>query len=515
MTSEIALWNRNSVALAADSASTWNSRDIFNTSEKIFQLAGRQPVGYMVYGSGSYMGVSWSRVFGAYRQFLGAQIGGKGPKSRHPKELRKIQSHSEEYWGEEEKNAPHGKHQEWSPKPPEEGDWNWGEEKEDWDWDSLGYVEHFLHFLSTSDFALEHLSDNEGSDSSRARELHQLLDRNVGMLKRVPRRWTDDWLVKDDISLKKSLSGYNRRLVGMLREELSSKAERLYEQLSEEEKRRHRNLLRTETKILNEVVESVRFQLEPKIKMTREMRTWIRKLACVFLTTGRRDPYKFSGIVIAGFGEEEAEPTVVHLRTHSKWRGEMKVMRINDGRALEEDNDRSNAETFAQSGMVDTLLHGRHPAWEKAVKETTRKLVGSFITNVAQRTKGISEDGKLAKSMIATAEGRMSQKFAKDITEQAQELFRSNDFQRWQKSFIPNHLFKLAPSDLASLAEQLIQTEVTFQYVIRSQRGVGGAVDVASITKENGFMWVKRKDTFDPTLNPRTHHNPRESAEHI
>jgi hypothetical protein len=117
--------------------------------------------------------------------------------------------------------------------------------------------------------------------------------------------------------------------------------------------------------------------------------------------------------------------------------------------------------------------------------------------------------------MIATAEGRMSQKFAKDITEQAQDLFRSNDFQRWQKSFIPNHLFKLAPSDLASLAEQLIQTEVTFQYVIRSQRGVGGAVDVASITKENGFMWVNRKDTFDPALNPRTHHNIRPSAEHI
>ena len=516
MTSEIALWNKNSVALAADSASTWNSRDIFNTSEKIFQLAGRQPVGYMVYGSGAYMGVSWSRVFGAYRQFLGAQIGGNGPKSRHPKELRKIQSHSEEYWGEEEKNVRHGKHQKWSPKPPEEGDWNWGEEKEDWDWDSLGYVEHFLHFLSISDFALEHLSDNEGSDSTRAMELHQLLYREVTMLKMVPAYSTDDWLVRDDISLKKSVSGYNRRLVGMLREELSSKAEHLYEQLSEEEKRRHRNLLQTETKILNEVVESVRFQLEPKIKITREMRTWIRKLACVFLTTGRRDArYGISGIVIAGFGEEEAEPTVVHLRTHSKWRGQMEVFRINDGKALEQDKHSSNAETFAQSGMVDTLLGGRHSGWDEAVEMTTRRLVGQFIYNVAQRTKGISEDGKLTKNMIATAEGWESRSFTHAITEQAQDLFRSNDFQRWEESFIPNHLYKLAPSDLASLAEQLIQTEVTFQYVIRSQRGVGGAVDVASITKENGFMWVNRKDTFDPALNPRTHHNIRESAEHI
>ena len=49
MTSEIALYNKNSVALAADSATSWGPY-IYNTSEKIYQLAGRQPVGIMTYG---------------------------------------------------------------------------------------------------------------------------------------------------------------------------------------------------------------------------------------------------------------------------------------------------------------------------------------------------------------------------------------------------------------------------------------------------------------------------------
>ena len=502
MTSEIALWNRNSVALAADSATTWGGRNVFNTSEKIFQLAGRQPVGYMTYGSGSYMGVSWARVFGAYREFLGARIE-EGPRARHPKELPKIQSHSEEYWGEEKRKPPYGKHQEWSPTqiPNSDEDWN-----------SLGYVEHFLHFLDTSDFAITHLSDNEESDSGMKGELHQLLNREVRMLNRVRREWAADWFLGENKSLKKSVSEYNKGLVGILREELSSKAESLFERLSEEEKRRHRVLLRSETKILNEVVEEVREALAPMTIITREMRTWIRKLACVFLTTGRRDTRSLSGVVISGFGEEEAKPTVVHLKIHWKWRGEMSVVRVNDGKALGEDLYYSNAETFAQSDMVDTLLHGRHPAWREAVKDTTEKLVGSFITDVAHRTKGISEDGKLAKRMIATAE-RESRKFALDIVHQSDDLFKLRT--RWHDSFIPIHIFQLAPSDLASLAQQLIETEVTFQYVIRSQRGVGGAVDVASITKENGFMWVRRKDTFDPALNPRTHHNIRTSAEHI
>ncbi|SVD53253.1 uncharacterized protein METZ01_LOCUS406107, partial [marine metagenome] len=96
MTSEIALYNKNSVALAADSATSWGGYT-YNTTEKIYQLAGRQPVGFMTYGLGTYMGISWSRVFGAYRQFLGAQE--KPPSKREAKELPKIQSHPDEYWG--------------------------------------------------------------------------------------------------------------------------------------------------------------------------------------------------------------------------------------------------------------------------------------------------------------------------------------------------------------------------------------------------------------------------------
>ena len=73
MTSQVGLLNRNSVALASDSATAWGMdhfAPVYNTSEKIYQLAGRQPVGYMNYNHGSFMGHSWDRIFGMYREHM-------------------------------------------------------------------------------------------------------------------------------------------------------------------------------------------------------------------------------------------------------------------------------------------------------------------------------------------------------------------------------------------------------------------------------------------------------------
>ncbi len=512
MTSEIALYNKASVALAADSAGSVG-RQVFNNQEKIFQLAGRQPVGFMTYNMSSYMGIRWTRIFGEYRKFLGAQVEGSGPQEA--KELPKIQSHDKEYWGDEKKVYRH-QVQEWSPKetPKIKEDWDNLYPSEKGDPIRLGYVEHFLHFLDTSPFAIAHLKDNEDSDDLRADELVEFLADEVQMMMRINRAQMSRWLVKDDKSLQASVSKYNKGLERILKAQISSKAEEHFGGLSKEEKRRHKGLLISKTKILNQVVMTVDIHVGSEVVLTRKMRTEIRKLACVFLTTGRRSIRNTSGVVIAGFGEDETTPSVVHLLIHWKWRDEMKVLRINDGKALEEDVYCSNAETFAQSGMVDTLLHGRHPGWDNATEQAFKALVGDFIKTIARKTKGISEDGKLARELRWSAR-KEAKDHAGTITDEANKMFRSWEFQNQYKTFLGNHMWRLAPPDLASLAEKLVETEVAFQYVTRESRGVGGAVDVASITKENGFMWVKRKDTLDPTLNPRTHHNPRESAQHI
>lgn len=60
MTAEIAIMNKDAIALAADSAVTieqQKGKKIYNTVNKLFMLSKYQPIGIMIYGNATFMGV--------------------------------------------------------------------------------------------------------------------------------------------------------------------------------------------------------------------------------------------------------------------------------------------------------------------------------------------------------------------------------------------------------------------------------------------------------------------------
>lgn len=65
MTAEVAILNKEAVALAADSAVTIdykNNRKIFSSSNKLFALSKYAPVGIMVHGGAQHMGIPWETI---------------------------------------------------------------------------------------------------------------------------------------------------------------------------------------------------------------------------------------------------------------------------------------------------------------------------------------------------------------------------------------------------------------------------------------------------------------------
>ena len=77
MTAEIAILNREAVALAADSAVTLGSDSgehrpkIFTSANKIHALSLHEPIGVMVYGAADLMRVPWETIIKTYRAELG------------------------------------------------------------------------------------------------------------------------------------------------------------------------------------------------------------------------------------------------------------------------------------------------------------------------------------------------------------------------------------------------------------------------------------------------------------
>ncbi len=59
----------------------------------------------------------------------------------------------------------------------------------------------------------------------------------------------------------------------------------------------------------------------------------------------------------------------------------------------------------------------------------------------------------------------------------------------------------LSKEDLAEMAESLIYLTYLKRRITFAQESVGGPVDVAIISKGDGFIWIKRKHYFDPKLN--------------
>jgi hypothetical protein len=68
---------------------------------------------------------------------------------------------------------------------------------------------------------------------------------------------------------------------------------------------------------------------------------------------------------------------------------------------------------------------------------------------------------------------------------------------------IVNMIRHMPKQEIAALAKALIDLTSLKRHVSQEQETVGGEVDVAVISKSEGFVWVKRKHYFQPEFNPR------------
>ena len=73
MTCEIAVMNKQAIALAADSAVVLGKaggRKVFNTMNKLFNLSKRNPVGILINGDSELLGVAWEVIVKTFRDKL-------------------------------------------------------------------------------------------------------------------------------------------------------------------------------------------------------------------------------------------------------------------------------------------------------------------------------------------------------------------------------------------------------------------------------------------------------------
>jgi len=421
MTAEIAILNKEAVALAADSAVTSTligGQKIFTSADKIFALSDLSPVGIMFYNNATFMGVPWDTILKTFRKQL-----------------------------------------------PQQG------------YDRLDdYVSAFIEFLEnnnaliTGDMQREFLGNIAlGYFTGMINEIEKVVSETIeergpidsktveNIVLKVMNDHADKW-AKTKVAVKGS---YNKTTC--------------------------KKIVTKNKEVIDGAID-VAFGNLPISKGRNRLFEIMEGL----LYVGTNEQIN-AGVVIAGFGEREAFPTMKHMVFDGLFENRLKYVTLNTT-SIGADAEASIA-PFAQTEMVARFMEGIDPFYreieEGYLSELPRRFAEHFVRRLRKYNK--AEKDKMRERLVAD--------YTKVI-----DNFQENMLKIGREEFVDpiTHVVSVLPkSDLAMLAESLVSLTVVKRKFSPESETVAEPIDVALISKGDGFIWIRRKHYFDPQLNPR------------
>ena len=229
---------------------------------------------------------------------------------------------------------------------------------------------------------------------------------------------------------------------------------------------------------------------------------YLSQLGTEYLTRSIFGPLK-SGLVIAGFGEKEYFPSLYSFQIEGRVLGKLRVTQ--DRATVLSGEHTASVIPFAQQEMVHTFMNGIDPEFDQFIQSTTHSsLVGA-----------IKIIGDYVSSRLPEYKDEI-----KPVVSEASEQLLASMFEEWERKQgdywrpVVDIVESLPKDELASMAEALVNLTKFRRRVTPELETVGGPIDVAVISKGDGFVWVKRKHYFDAVLNPRIMARYQKEANH-
>ena len=198
-----------------------------------------------------------------------------------------------------------------------------------------------------------------------------------------------------------------------------------------------------------------------------------------------------AGVVIAGYGKRQIFPALEEFVVEGVFDQVLKLRR--QRRAIVGRENAAAVIPFAQSEMVESFMEGVDPAYQKHIDETVHKTLDTYGTELLDllAPKGSKNRG-LYRKQIAAANEEIARNTASEMKE-----FRATQFIQPVVGIVS----ALPKSELAAMAESLVNLTSFRRHVTPDAETVGGPIDVAVISRGDGFVWIKRKHYFQAELN--------------
>ena len=220
----------------------------------------------------------------------------------------------------------------------------------------------------------------------------------------------------------------------------------------------------------------------------------LKALARTALRSCSMDNDSASGLVVAGFGTTQLFPAWTSYGVDTIVAGKVRARHLE--RCEIGPKNPVNIRAFAQDDMVLTFLDGVHPKYPEALKGFVIQILDGFISELRTATDEAGITDQLEEYMNRVESARTT---ANDQFHGALEELLSSTHKRPTMSIVS----VLPKEELAEFAETLVSLTSFKRRMTLSAETVGGPIDVAVISKGDGFVWTKRKHYFDKKFNLR------------
>lgn len=198
-----------------------------------------------------------------------------------------------------------------------------------------------------------------------------------------------------------------------------------------------------------------------------------------------------TGVVFAGYGENEILPAIQHWVVDGKYGAKARAW-------LQQEHNLNSAKAapayvipFAQSDIAYLFMEGMQLEYLEFIDQTMNGILDEKSSRLIESY--VNDDEKLVEMA----------KQARDNEILSRRFFEEFKKMRKETAISPmlSVISSLPKEEMAAMAEALVEITSLRRKIDSRIESVGGPVDVAIISKSDGFIWIKRKHYFSMDLN--------------
>jgi hypothetical protein len=204
-----------------------------------------------------------------------------------------------------------------------------------------------------------------------------------------------------------------------------------------------------------------------------------------------------TGLVFAGYSYDQLFPSLVSYCFDGMILSRLKLQE-RDNVTIDSYHSPAKIIPFAQREMADRFLFGIEAGHERAILTNLRHSMHRLAAGAAPLMKGMQRKRR-----------EMLERYMEDAGAAAIDGLRQRTIHQLKNASESESLDAVSvmtKPDLANFAEALVNITSVKRRASLETETVGGPIDVAVISRDDGFIWVKRKHYFERDLNPRFFH---------